>query len=181
MNIKSSRHRLIDLDKKAFYFINCRLKNPFFDWLMPLITNEHYYRIPFLVLLIGLLYFGNGTVRSVLILVLIVITIADQLCNLIKRTAGRKRPGSTLTGSHQLVKAGQLSFPSNHSANNFGAALVISFFSLKLGVGFMAFAAIIGFSRIYCGVHYPLDVLIGLFIGILVALLVCVGYFYVFL
>jgi undecaprenyl-diphosphatase len=180
MHIRNKLRKLINLDQKVFYFINCRLKNSFLDWIMPIITNEHYYRIPFLVLLIGLMAFGSRTVRTALLLVLIVITIADQLCNLIKRKVGRKRPGIVLPNMNQMVKAGKLSFPSNHSANNLGTAVVISMFSVKMGIWFLVGAIIIGFSRVYCGVHYPVDVLIGFVIGLLVALVVYTGYFYFF-
>ena len=180
MIIQKQLRKLIDLDQKVFYFLNRRIKNRLFDWIMPIITNERYYRIPFLVLLIGLLFFGNQTVRIVLILVLTTITVADQLCNFIKRKTGRKRPGFTLPDINQLVKAGQLSFPSNHSANNLGTAVVITMFAPHIGVWFLVGAFVIGFSRVYCGVHYPLDVLTGFLVGTLVAVLVCFGYLYFF-
>ena len=59
------------------------------------------------------------------------------------------------------------SFPSNHAANSFAIAIIISFFFPKLRVGAYALAFTIAFSRIYIGVHYPFDVVYGMSIGIL--------------
>ncbi len=171
---------LISLDEKAFYFINQRLKNRFFDRVMPVITTERYFRVALLAVVIILLIAGTPAVRIEMLLVALVVGLADQTCNFLKRTSGRLRPGLTLPNVNQMVKAGRLSFPSAHAANNLGTAIVVSWFAPQLGAWFLGLALIIGFSRVYCGVHYPLDVLIGFRIGGLYALGVCMGYIHFF-
>ena len=80
-----------------------------------------------------------------------------------------------------LVSVNEIySFPSGHSASSFAAALVIglryklNFREKSYGLIYplLAFAVIIGFSRIYIGVHYPFDVLFGALVGIFSALLI---------
>ncbi len=176
----SLKRRLTVIDRKIFYFINHRLKNRWFDRMMPVITNEHYFRIPLLITLVFLLIFGTQTVRMVMVLIIIVVALSDQLCNFFKRKFGRLRPGLALPDAHRMVKAGRLSFPSAHSANNLGTALVISWFAPQIGVWFIGLSLVIGFSRVYCGVHYPLDVLVGFLVGAVFALITCLGYGYFF-
>lgn len=72
-----------------------------------------------------------------------------------------ERPFTTHPEVQQLVghEAGQ-SFPSDHSLAAFGVALAVAaFLSLRWGLGLLAVATLIGFSRIYVGVHYPADIL----------------------
>ncbi len=64
-------------------------------------------------------------------------------------------------------KGAHKSFPSNHAANSFAIAFIISFFFPKLKIGAYILAFIILFSRVYIGVHYPFDVIYGMCIGIL--------------
>ena len=165
------------LDEKLFYLINRCLKNPFLDWLMPVITNEHNYRVLFLPAFILLLIFGTRIVRVATLLSVLAIALTDQTCNQIKRRVRRKRPCLILPDVNKLVNVGPLSFPSNHSANNCATAVVVSCFSIQLGMIFWGLTLLIGLSRVYCGVHYPLDVLVGLLIGALIALGVCLAYF----
>jgi undecaprenyl-diphosphatase len=61
------------------------------------------------------------------------------------------------------------SFPSGHAATSFAAATVLSFAFPRLAPALFLLAAAVGFSRVYVGVHYPLDVLGGAVLGVLVA------------
>ena len=62
------------------------------------------------------------------------------------------------------------SFPSGHAATSFACATVLALAFPRLAVPLYVLAAAIGFSRIYVGVHYPLDVLGGAVLGIAVAI-----------
>ena len=64
---------------------------------------------------------------------------------------------------------GTHSFPSGHTATSFACAAVIAWFAPRLAVPAFLLAAAIGWSRVYVGVHYPLDVLGGAALGMLVA------------
>jgi undecaprenyl-diphosphatase len=68
------------------------------------------------------------------------------------------------------------SFPSGHSASSFAAATVLAFALTRRRAALVwALAAAVAFSRIYIGVHYPLDVVVGAFIGVLIGILVTGG------
>jgi len=64
------------------------------------------------------------------------------------------------------------SFPSGHASFFFGLATAVYLYNKKLGVWFLAAAALISLARVYVGVHYPSDVLAGAVIGILVGWLI---------
>jgi undecaprenyl-diphosphatase len=61
------------------------------------------------------------------------------------------------------------SFPSGHAASSFACALVLTWLAPRLGAPLLALASLIAASRVYVGVHYPLDVLAGALLGLAVA------------
>ena len=65
------------------------------------------------------------------------------------------------------------SCPSTHSAWAFAAAVSIFYYFRKPGIAVIAVAAVIGFSRMYLFVHFPTDVLLGIVLGVLMALITC--------
>jgi undecaprenyl-diphosphatase len=64
------------------------------------------------------------------------------------------------------------SFPSDHAAAAFAIAFAVLAFSGRAGIGFLAAATLIGLSRVALGLHYPSDVLAGMFVGWTAAVLV---------
>jgi len=78
----------------------------------------------------------------------------------------RNRPYITLANIIPLKTARDYSFPSGHTAAAFSAALTINA-SVPLAISIISFvlAVLIGYSRIYIGVHYPSDVIVGGLIG----------------
>lgn len=94
---------------------------------------------------------------------------------MLKNLVGRIRPYEMFAGVQRLVgKPSDWSFPSGHSAASFVTAVVM-FRELprKYGVPALTLAFLIALSRLYVGVHYPLDVLCGALSGTIIALLVC--------
>jgi undecaprenyl-diphosphatase len=61
---------------------------------------------------------------------------------------------------------GEPSFPSGHTSFYFALATVIYFYNKKAGVGFFLASFLISVSRVISGIHWPLDILIGAFVGI---------------
>lgn len=92
----------------------------------------------------------------------------------LKNLVARTRPYEVVEGLVPLIgKPTDYSFPSGHTCASFACALVLyRILPKKYGVPALILAALIAFSRLYVGVHYPTDVLGGLFVGILSSCLV---------
>ena len=92
------------------------------------------------------------------------------LNTLVKYVVQRDRPPTIILDPEPLMEVPTTSsFPSGHTSTSFACAFVISRLAPRLTVPVFVLAALIGFSRIYVGVHYPLDVLAGAIFGVLVA------------
>jgi len=160
------------VDTIVFRFMNASLSNPVFDILMPFLTDLNKQRIVLVIvaaLLLWMIIRGNKSVRLAAILLIVTIIISDQLnSSVIKFWLLSQRPCRTLPHVRLLVPCGSgYSFPSSHAVNNFAGAIILSFFLPRAKWWFFGYAAIIAFSRVYVGVHYPFDVIGGGVIGLL--------------
>lgn len=88
---------------------------------------------------------------------------------ILKNAVARIRPYEVVEGLQCLVgRAVDFSFPSGHSGSSFAAATVIAYlFPKRYGIPAVILAFLIAFSRLYVGIHYPTDVLVGILDGIL--------------
>lgn len=110
---------------------------------------------------------------SVLIAVALADVAADSLTGALKAATGVERPPLRYAHPDALVAVpGDSSFPSGHTSTSFACATVLSFFVPRAAPAFYLLALAIGFSRIYVGVHWPLDVLGGAVLGLAVGLAV---------
>ncbi|MFL5953653.1 MAG: phosphatase PAP2 family protein [Gaiellaceae bacterium] len=104
---------------------------------------------------------------SVLLMVVAADAAGDLVSNVGKALIPRHRPFE-----HQLGPPSSThSFPSGHAATSFACATVLAHYVPRLRVVFFVLAALIAFSRVYNGMHYPSDVLAGSILGVLTALL----------
>ena len=107
---------------------------------------------------------------GVFVLTVVAVTCADQLAFALKAVVPVDRPSVRYALPHALVRVPtDHSFPSGHSATSFAAALVLAHAVPRRAWLFYVLAVAIGFSRIYVGVHYPIDVLGGALLGLGVA------------
>jgi undecaprenyl-diphosphatase len=165
---------LLAWDKALFGFLNSGFHNSFLDWLMPVITNFSYFRIPFFLALVALFIWGGKKGRWLVILGVIGVGLADFTAHqFLKPLFTRPRPCHELENVRLLIGCGGFyGFPSNHACNFFGTATVFTYFYRKVGIVLFGLAFLVGWSRIYVGVHYPLDVIGGAIWGMLLAILV---------
>ena len=122
-------HWLQTIDIAVFHFINGSLSNPFFDWLMPILSGGDgvmRWFIPLaLALVAGTLCFGNARARLCALVIVLVIALGDPLVvNTIKHLVARPRPGMVLPQIvERLGRNGLGSMPSAHAANWFAMTL----------------------------------------------------------
>ena len=172
---------ITQLDTALFYFLNVKLQNGFFDFLMPILTNLDYWRIPLGLGVILLFVFGKKKGRIAVILLVLGITLSDQVCNnLIKPLVGRIRPCNVLENIHLLINCTKsYSFPSSHAMNMFTGVTLLSYSYRKIRVILFIMAILVSYSRIYVGVHYPFDVLAGAILGVFCAFIILIVFKFV--
>jgi undecaprenyl-diphosphatase len=108
----------------------------------------------------------------IVILTAAAVVIADLVASGLKDVTGVERPSTRYAAPKPLVPAPHDgSFPSGHAATSFAAATVLSAAAPRLTPVWALLATAIAFSRVYVGVHYPLDVVAGAVLGVLIALL----------
>ncbi len=95
------------------------------------------------------------------------VLIGQVFVHTIKRTFGRPRPCRALAGAivKKLPPINSYSFPSGHTCAAFCMAFALSNIFAPLSFVFFTLAALVGISRIYLGMHYPTDVIIGAILG----------------
>ena len=99
---------------------------------------------------------------SIFVLIAIADGAADLLASLIKDAVARPRPRL-----HTLVALPHThSFPSGHAATSFACATMLAVLAPRVRIPAFVLAAAIAYSRLYVGVHYPLDVLAGAVLGV---------------
>jgi len=166
-----------NFDFSLFYFINVNMNNYILTLIMPLISEIGV--MQYWIIFCVLFYFiGGEKAKSAAILCLIVVIISFYGTEILKIIFQRPRPYMVHQGVNLLSIIGpsvfnitSYSFPSGHSAVIFAACTVFGKIYGRLYI-FIPLAFLVGFSRIYLGVHYPLDVIFGALLGISISLLI---------
>jgi undecaprenyl-diphosphatase len=165
--------KIIGLDKELLVFLN-GLGSPTYDFLWLKITNQLTW-IPFFILVFYLLYkkVGKQNFLLALLTIALIVLFSDQTCNLFKNGFQRLRPcnDETLKGIIRVVKSSpSFSFYSGHASNSMATTtfifLIIRKYYKHTYLLFL-FPLIFAYSRIYLGVHFPIDILTGYVFGIL--------------
>ena len=164
--------RLENIDRATLIIINRDLSSSAFDLFFPWMTDLHkniFFSGIFIPLVILLTIYVHKKRGALLVLGLVVTIAIDDFIGgkVIKPLFARPRP--TLAGLDLILRApeyGGYSFTSNHSANMFCLATFVAFFFPKSSYVFFVLAALTAYSRVYVGVHYPLDVIGGAALGI---------------
>lgn len=169
----------MNLNTEIFYFINNNLSNPILDFVVPKFTNLGGF-VGLLVLCILAIaicrHYNKDKYLQISKLCLYALLLSAGIVLCLKLGIVEDRPFKTLGHVHQLVVPSEPnSFPSGHTASTFSVVTVLAdqFWQNKILVSVLIiFSLLLAFSRVYCGVHYPLDVLVGAMVGILSAIIV---------
>lgn len=162
------------IDTQVFLALN-GLHAPYFDAFIKLFTGKWIWVPMYAAVLFAVVrnYRWRQTL-AVLVCVALAITIADQVCaTLIRPEVCRLRPSNPANPLSEMVhivggyRGGSYGFPSCHAANSFALAsfLTLLFANRKLSLFIFAWAVLNSYSRVYLGVHYPGDLLVGAIIG----------------
>ncbi|MBI5681866.1 MAG: phosphatase PAP2 family protein [Deltaproteobacteria bacterium] len=161
---------ILKWDTALFYLLNGVLINPFLDAVMPFITNKTNFLWLIIISWFAIFMLTGSKGKRIALVILLVILISDQTAGLMKHIFHRPRPCTVLTDIRLLVGCGaSYSFPSNHAANIFAVMTYLSYHYRRLSPIFLIIAFLVAYSRIYVGVHYPMDVLGGIFLGLIIS------------
>jgi undecaprenyl-diphosphatase len=159
------------LDAAIFHWINQQGRNSFFDWFMPFITDLKNFSVVLGVLAVWVLWRERKAGVAFLVFIGLTLALTDQFSSaLLKNWVGRIRPCHVLADVRMLTDCNtSYSFPSSHAVNIFAAAFFLAQPLKRFSPLIFAIAAAVGYSRVYIGIHYPLDVIGGAGIGLLIA------------
>ena len=169
----------MNINVDIFNFFNHSLQNPVFDSIMPILTNFGEFEFLLLIIIAAILYAQitrRKTLKKVAIIALAALLFSDAIAFVLKHMVHETRPFMSLDNVRLLVREDDLnSFPSGHTTSTVAVvtALILNMKELSkkhyliLDIVLVIFAVLIGFSRMYVGVHYPGDVLAGAVIGLI--------------
>ncbi len=168
---------ILNADTQLFLLVNQKLANGIFDFVMPFITNSDHWIIPLVLVWLALIIFGGTKGRVTAVLILIIVILSDQVSSsVIKPWIKRPRPCNpdhVIEGARYLMGLKKsFSFPSSHAANNAAAATLFAIRYPKWKWFPITIAVMVSYSRIYVGVHFPLDVIFGALLGWILTLIV---------
>ncbi|NNC69540.1 MAG: phosphatase PAP2 family protein [Flavobacteriaceae bacterium] len=168
---------LQEYDRELFIYLNS-LGIESWDGFWLLVTNQFNW-IPLFVLILVLVYKAYGIKKTLLILLMmaILITFSDQFVNFIKNYFVRIRPNNDeglIESIRILTRPSSYSFVSGHSTTSFAVTIFLintlkNHYKYSMLLLFWPF--LFAYSRIYVGVHYPIDIFVGMLLGIVEGIL----------
>ena len=166
------------IDQHLLLWLNSK-HSVFFDGFMYLVSDKYIWVPFYLVILVFMIRKYRWKSLWIILAVVVMITLSDQVSNLLKYGIKRPRPCKDPEIGYlvHIVKnycSGAYGFVSAHAANSFALATFVSKLSRKkwITTGMYIWASVVSYSRIYLGVHYPGDVICGAIIGALLALII---------
>jgi undecaprenyl-diphosphatase len=172
-------------DTSLLLFVNNAFANSLFDLLMPFLSAQGYLLvIPFLSyqVVAGALRKDDWGRRFAAVAVWTIVIafaalfLADWTEYLVKNAVARIRPCRSVEGIRLIMACpNSFSMPSGHAISSFAFAfplyyLTKNYLPLAARLFPLLLASAIAFSRVYLGVHYPTDVIVGAIFGVLIAL-----------
>ncbi len=159
------------LDIALFRFLNTSVWHPVIDPVMVAVTSQDRWYAVLLGGWLAMIIWGGRRGRLAAAMVVLAVALSDQLSSgLMKPLIGRVRPCNALPLDEirLLVRQSKaFSFPSSHAANSFSMATVLVWRYPRFGALIFFIAVVIAYSRIYVGVHYPFDSVVGAVLGLI--------------
>jgi undecaprenyl-diphosphatase len=162
---------ITELDRDVFTWVVEHRAQPF-DWLFVALSAAGQAAILWIVLAPVLALLARKPPLFTTLVTAATVWTADLLATLLKALVDRQRPYEVIPEADPLLRwdvAG--AFPSGHAATSAAGAVVLAYLLGRWGLWLGLLAAAVAFSRVYVGVHYPLDVLAGAALGAGVGLL----------
>jgi undecaprenyl-diphosphatase len=175
------------MDRTLFFLINRAWTHPALDRFMAVVTDFNVWLVPTLLLMVAIWIKGGFRARAFVVMATLVVAVNDGIiARTLKRMTDRPRPHQMLNGVRQVelgrARFGPIaaakpvrikwshaaigavdgrSFPSAHTMNSFSVAVVCTLFYRRRAWATFIPAALVGYSRIYTGSHWPSDVVIS--------------------
>lgn len=161
----------MSLDVGLFYLINDLAgRSEILDAVARLFVND-YFVTTTLALLLLVLWFAPGEParralrQRTLFHTALAVLLSNVVLKLMNLLYFRPRPFDTLDATRCFYKPTDSSFPSNPATVGFAMATAVYLHHRRAGLVTYGLATMFALSRVYCGVHYPLDILIGALLG----------------
>ena len=163
-----------NIDFAILYWIQDNIRCGFLDGIFPIITSLCEGGIIWIIFGVALLFFKKY--RKYGFFLLIAMLLGSVIGNdIIKPLVARPRPChiASVLPDMLIDIPTSFSFPSGHTLVSIEAATALTVYHRKWGIAALVLAVVIALSRLYLFVHYPTDVLAGVIIGVIIALLCC--------
>jgi len=161
---------LINVDRYIFHLVNDLVYN--WMWVDYLGIFFAKYLVYLMLVLLVLLTIRSRLHWRIIVASLGSAVIARGVTGVIRLIHFRERPFNFDHVNLIISKSSEASFPSGHASFAFGLATIVFLHNRKLGVVFLVMASLVSLGRVFVGIHWPLDVLGGAFVGIITGCLV---------
>lgn len=162
---------IVQMDFAVLDSIQQHLRCAFLDVLMPFFSFIGEGGTIWFFIAVPMLFFKKTRRWGILLIAAMALAFLSGEI-ILKNLIARPRPFAENTQIQLLIQpSASYSFPSGHSGSSFAAATVLFIMNKKWGTGALLLAFLIAFSRLYNYVHFPSDVLSGILLGIVSALL----------
>lgn len=171
-DLRSLFEKIHNKDSSLLRILNINLKCKVLDTLMVPIT--YLGSLTFMCIFCLALLLSKDEFITLYAINCVITLVVGALCTqIIKKIVNRARPFLKIDNLHiKKIGIDKYSFPSGHTCAAFSLAVMTRYFFPTFFTIAISLSTLVGFSRMYLGVHYPTDVLIGMFLGVISSVLV---------